>query len=158
MASPSGDNAVYPYDNSYYLPATAAHQSSGIFDISLSNIVGILRRRWIFLLLGSLIGLAVGLTVIATFVPTFYKSSVRILIDRSANRYLQANKIAEEPIPDDMETGSQVHVLSSESIVVPVVRSMNSANDPEFVGLPKTQATESNWGIKSAGESCHGLG
>ena len=156
MASPSGDNAVYPYDNSYYLPATAAHQSSGIFDISLSNIVGILRRRWIFLLLGSLIGLSVGLTIIATFVPTFYKSSVRILIDRSANRYLQAYKISEEPIPDEMETGSQVHVLSSESIVIPVVRSMQLANDPEFVGLPKTQATESNWGIKSLAKAAMG--
>jgi succinoglycan biosynthesis transport protein ExoP len=148
VASPSSDNAVYAYDNGYYPPATLAEQPGRIFDVSLSGIIGILRRRWLFLLLGSLLGLAVGLTVVTAFIPTFYKSSVRILIDRSANRYLQANKIAEEPAFDDMETGSQVHVLSSESIVLPVVRSMDLANDAEFVGAPKARGAESDWGIK----------
>lgn len=148
MASPNSDNAVLAYDNGYPYPATIQHESAGLFGVSLSNIFGILRRRWLFLLLGSLIGLGVGLTVIAAFVPTLYKSNVRILIDRSANRYLQANKIAEEPALDDMETGSQVHILSSESIIVPVVRSMKLAEDPEFVGVPKVRGAESDWGIK----------
>jgi succinoglycan biosynthesis transport protein ExoP len=47
---------------------------------------------------------------------------------------LQANKILELPALDDGETGSQVYVLSSESIILPIVRSMDLAHDPEFVG------------------------
>ena len=53
------------------------------------------------------------------------------------NRYLQTNKIIDEPTFDETEIGSQVYILSSDSVVVPVVRSMNLAHDGEFVGQPK---------------------
>jgi succinoglycan biosynthesis transport protein ExoP len=89
-----------------------------------------------------LIGTAVGVAYIV-LAPTLYKSAARILIDKSVSRYLQANKIAEELAFDDMETGSQIYVLTSESIVVPVVRSMNLASDPEFADEPKPRG----WGI-----------
>jgi len=69
--------------------------------------------------------------------PTLYKSSARILLDRSVTRYLQTNKIADDPTYDEAEIASQVYILSSESIAVPVVRSMNLAHDPEFVGAPR---------------------
>jgi succinoglycan biosynthesis transport protein ExoP len=46
-----------------------------------------------------------------------------------------------------MEIGSQVYVLSSESVVVPVVRTLNLARDPEFIGMPDARALESEWGI-----------
>ena len=52
------------------------------------------------------------------------------------NRYLQSNKIVDEPTFDETEIGSQVYILSSESIIIPVVRSMNLTRDPEFVGAP----------------------
>ena len=113
-------------------------------EINASNIIGILRRRWVFPLFGCLIGLAAGVAYIVS-VPTLYKSSARILIDRSSSRYLQLNKIADAPAFDDSETGSQVYILSSESIVVPVVRSMNLARDPEFVGQPKVHGAEGKW-------------
>ena len=75
--------------------------------------------------------------VYIAFVPTLYKGSARILIDTSMGRYLQTNKIIDAPSFDDTQIGSQVYILSSESIVVPVIRSMNLAQDPEFVGRPK---------------------
>jgi succinoglycan biosynthesis transport protein ExoP len=46
-----------------------------------------------------------------------------------------------------MDLGSQVYVLSSESIVVPVVRTLNLAHDPEFVGIARVSITESEWGL-----------
>jgi succinoglycan biosynthesis transport protein ExoP len=49
---------------------------------------------------------------------------------------LQTNKIVDDPTYDEAEIASQVYILSSESIVVPVVRSMNLAHDSEFVGQP----------------------
>ena len=38
------------------------------------------------------------------------------------NRYLQTNKIIDQPTFDQAELESQIHILSSESIVVPVIR------------------------------------
>ena len=71
------------------------------------------------------------------YIPTPYKSSARVLVDRSVSRYLQTNKIADQPTFDEGEIGSQVYVLSSDSVVVPVVQALGLAHDREFVGLPK---------------------
>jgi polysaccharide biosynthesis transport protein len=103
--------------------------------IGISDILRTLRRDWWFPVFGCLIGLTLAVSYIV-FVPTssLYKSSARILLDRSVNRYLQTKKIVDEPTFDDGEIGSQIYILSSESIVVPVVRSMNLAHDSEFVG------------------------
>jgi succinoglycan biosynthesis transport protein ExoP len=67
------------------------------------------------------------------------------MLDKNISRYLQANKILDEPPFDEMEIGSQIYVLTSESVVIPVVRSLNLAHDPEFVGIP--EASESEWSI-----------
>jgi succinoglycan biosynthesis transport protein ExoP len=56
---------------------------------------------------------------------------------------LQTNKIVDEPTFDDTEIASQVYILSSESIVVQVVRSMNLTRDPEFVGSPNARGAPS---------------
>jgi polysaccharide biosynthesis transport protein len=103
--------------------------------IGIRDILPILRRDWMFPLLGSFIGLALGLFYIST-IPPLYKTYARILVDRSMNRYLQTNKIVMEPFLDQAELESQVHILSSESIILPVVRSLNLASDREFVGPP----------------------
>jgi succinoglycan biosynthesis transport protein ExoP len=103
--------------------------------ISITGILGTLCRDWRFPLFGCLIGLTLGVSYVA-FVPTLYKSSARILLDRSVTRYLQTNKIVDDPTYDDAEIASQVYILSSESIAVPVVRSMNLAHDSEFAGPP----------------------
>jgi succinoglycan biosynthesis transport protein ExoP len=56
---------------------------------------------------------------------------------------LQNNKIVDEPTFDETEIASQVYILSSESIVVQVVRSMNLTRDPEFVGPPNARGSPS---------------
>jgi len=94
---------------------------------------------------GCLIGLAAA-TAYVLAVPTLYKSTARILIDKSANRFFQANKILDQPAFDDAETGSQIYVLSSESIILPIIRSMDLAHDPEFVGNFRDRGTQSFWG------------
>jgi succinoglycan biosynthesis transport protein ExoP len=100
--------------------------------IDIWDILRTLRRSWLFPFGGCLIGLIVGIGYI-TLVPPPYKSSARILIDRSVNRYLQSNKIADEPTLDEQEVGSQIYMLTSDSVVVPVVRAMKLVNDGEFV-------------------------
>src|SRR5215813_1543418 len=112
-----------------------AYTSSATPTIGISDIVSTLRRRWRLLALGCLIGLTAAVSFLV-YAPTLYRSTARILIDLSVNRYLQTNKIVDEPTFHQAELGSQVYVLSSESVVVPVIRSMNLAADSEFVGPP----------------------
>jgi succinoglycan biosynthesis transport protein ExoP len=110
--------------------------SGGRPSIGVTDIFETLRRAWRIPLYGFLIGLALA-AVLFVSIPTPYKSSARILVDRSVNRYLQANRIADQPTFDESEIGSQVYVLSSDSVVVPVVRSLGLAHDTELVGPPK---------------------
>lgn len=106
--------------------------------LSLSDVRWILRRGWMLPLIGGIVGLLLA-GVLLQFVPEVYKSSARILLDRSVNRYLQSNKIVDEPTLDDTDIGSQIYVLSSDSIIVPVIKSLDLTHDPEFVGRPKAE-------------------
>ena len=122
-------------NNDFPIQSQYTYVSSAGPAISARDILGTLRREWRFPLFGCLIGLTLGVCYVI-FVPTLYKSSARIMLDRSVTRYLQTNKIVDDPTFDEAEIASQVYILSSESIVVPVVRSMNLAHDSEFVGQP----------------------
>src|SRR5262245_62656123 len=79
--------------------------------IGVTDIFWILRRAWLYPVIGCLIGLAAAACYIA-LAPSVYKSTARILLDRSVNRYLQSNKIISEPTYDDTDVRSQIHVLS----------------------------------------------
>lgn len=111
------------------------YEASPKFSVVVREIFGIVRREWRFPLLGCLIGLIMAMGYIVTQ-PSLFTSSARILVDRSLNRYLQTNKIIDQPTLDQAELESQVHIMTSESIIVPVVRAMNLAHDSEFVGPP----------------------
>jgi polysaccharide biosynthesis transport protein len=112
-----------------------AYESGTTPAINIADILGTLRRGWRLVALGSLIGLMLAVAYVV-YAPALYKSTARILIDLSVNRYLQSNKIVDEPTFHQAEIGSQVYILSSESVIVPVVRSMNLTHDTEFVGSP----------------------
>ena len=131
-------NNDFPLQPEYtYISSAGPASSSAGPAISARDIVGTLRRAWRFPLFGCLIGLTLGVCYII-FVPTLYQSGARIMLDRSVTRYLQTNKIVDDPTSfDEAEIASQVYILSSESIAVLVVRSMNSTHDSEFVGPPK---------------------
>ena len=94
------------------------YPSNATPGFSIPDIFATLRRGWLFLALGCFVGLALAISYLV-FAPTLYKSSARLLIDLSVNRYLQINKIADEPTFHQVEIGSQVYILSSESVVVP---------------------------------------
>lgn len=119
------------YSDAAYPAGSSARPSIGVMDIFES-----LRRGWRFPLYGLLIGIALA-AVAYVYIPTPYKSSARVLVDRSVTRYLQTTKIADQPTFDEGEIGSQVYVLSSDSVIIPVVRALGLTQDREFVGLPK---------------------
>ena len=121
-------------DNDFSSQLGDAYNLSATPTIGVADILATLRRGWLFLALGCFVGLALAISYLV-FAATLYKSSARLLIDLSVNRYLQINKIVDEPTFHQVEIGSQVYILSSESVVVPVIRVMDLTHDSEFVGV-----------------------
>jgi succinoglycan biosynthesis transport protein ExoP len=111
----------------------AAHRAIGPAQPELADLLGIARRGWLFIVGGTVFGLICALMILSTIPPT-YKASSRIVFERTLPRYLQSNKVTNEPIIDDYDALGQTYVISSESILLQVVRSLSLASDPDFVG------------------------
>src|SRR5258705_1537631 len=93
-------NNNFPLQSEYtYVSSAGPAASSAGPAISARDILGTLRRAWRFPLFGCFIGLTLGVFYII-FVPTLFKSSFRIILDRSLTRYLQSNKKFDEPTHD----------------------------------------------------------
>jgi polysaccharide biosynthesis transport protein len=102
-------------------------------EVNITDSLWVLRRAWYIPVIGCLIGLTLGISY-AMMVPTPYKASAQILIDRGLNRFLQTNKVVDEPSFDDAEIATQIFILTSDSVIAPVVRSLKLTSDSEFVG------------------------
>ena len=114
-------------------------KSLGRVQPDIADLVGIARRGWFFIIAGAIVGLLCAYAVLSNLSPA-YKASSRIAFERTLSRYLQSNKITNEPLIEDADTLGQIYVISSESIVLPVVKALSSASDPGLVG---EQGTES---------------
>lgn len=117
----------------------AAHPAIGPVQPEVSDLVGIARRGWLFIVGGTIFGLVCALVVLSTM-PPVYKASARIAFERTLPRYMQANKVSNEPIIDEYDTLGQTYVISSENIILQAIRSLSLANDPDFVGRPDSQS------------------
>ena len=107
--------------------------SSGSVQPDIADLVGIARRGWLYIVAGTIIGLLAAYAVLSNLTPV-YKASSRIAFERTLSRYLQSNKITNEPLIDDYDTLGQIYVISSESVILRVVRALSLTTDPEFVG------------------------
>jgi succinoglycan biosynthesis transport protein ExoP len=121
--------ASVDYSASDELPQKA----TGRVQPDIADLVGIARRGWFFIIAGTIVGLLCAYAVLSNLTPV-YKASSRIAFERTLSRYLQSNKITNEPLIEDADTLGQIYVISSESIALPVVRALSLTNDPEFVG------------------------
>jgi polysaccharide biosynthesis transport protein len=98
--------------------------------VDIPDLIGILRRGWVKILVPTLLGLAGTMAYLASIEPTF-KATTRIVIERSGTRWAAA-RVNDGPGLDDADLWSQRHIIASESIVLPVVRALKLAEDPEF--------------------------
>jgi succinoglycan biosynthesis transport protein ExoP len=110
-----------------------ADRAIGPVQPEIADLLGIALRGWLFIVAGTAFGLICALMIIST-IPPIYKASSRIAFERTVPRYMQTNKVSNEPIIDDYDTLGQTYVISSESILLQVVRSLSLASDPDFVG------------------------
>jgi succinoglycan biosynthesis transport protein ExoP len=120
----------------------AAHPAIGPVQPEVSDLLGIARRGWLFIAAGTLFGLVCALLLLSTM-PPIYKAGSRIAFERTLPKYMQMNKVSNEPIIDDYDTLGQTYVISSESILLRTIRSLSLASDPEFVGGKESQTLSS---------------
>ncbi len=99
----------------------------------ISDVVGIARRGWLPIVAGTALGLVAALALLSLVSPK-YKANVDLVVERGLKRYLQSSKLIDEPAFDDSDIWSQIRIISSESIILPVIRSLNLTSDPEFGG------------------------
>src|SRR5882672_6752423 len=111
----------------------AAQPAIGPAQPEIADLLGIARRGWLFIVAGTIFGIICAFMILS-YIPPIYKASSRIVFERTLPRYLQTNKVTNEPVIEDYDTLGQSYVISSESIVLQVVRSLSLASDPDFVG------------------------
>jgi succinoglycan biosynthesis transport protein ExoP len=111
----------------------AAHPAIGPVQPEVSDLIGIARRGWLLIVGGAIFGLACAFAVLSTM-PPVYKASARIAFERTLPRYMQSNKVSNEPIMEDYDTLGQTYVISSENILLQVIKSLSLDTDPDFVG------------------------
>jgi len=104
----------------------------------IADLLGIVRRGWLSIVAGVILGLTCALIIVSIQAP-IYKASSRIAFERTTPRYMQTNKVTNEPIIDDYDALAQTYVISSENILLRVVRSLSLANDPDFAGGKDSQ-------------------
>jgi polysaccharide biosynthesis transport protein len=98
----------------------------------MADLLGIALRGWVFIAGGIALGLLCALVLLSAIPPT-YKATSRIVFERTMPRYMQTNKVTNEPIIEDYDTYGQTYVIASESNLLKVVRSLSLVNNPDFV-------------------------
>src|ERR1700742_5024164 len=95
----------------------------------IADVFGIALRGWFVILAGMAVGLLCAAMILSSISPV-YRASSRMVFERTLPRYMQTNKVSNEPIIEDYDTLGQTYVISSESILLEVIRSLSLANDP----------------------------
>ena len=109
------------------------HRTVGLAQPEIGDLLGIARRGWLVIASGLALGFLCAL-IIVSIIPPVYKATARIAFERTMPRYMQLNKVTNEPVIDDYDTLSQAYVITSESILSQVVKSLSLASAPDFAG------------------------
>ncbi len=122
-----------PYDTRPIVDEASRSEAAASVQFDVADMVGIVRRGWFYIVIGTLIGIGAAVAALSTM-PPLYKAEARLVFERTVAKYLQSNRVIDGPSVDDGDIWGQIYIISSESNLLPVVRSLGLANDPEFNG------------------------
>jgi len=105
-------------------------QSGGLHEM-LTFAVGFLRRQYQVIAFATALALAAGIIYLRV-TPPIFNASATVLIDRQKSSF-QQGLLTEAPV-DSSAVESQLEVLRSKAIAAGVIKSLQLASDPEFVG------------------------
>ena len=121
------------YDTRSIADESLAKETVLSAQLDMADMVGIVRRGWYYIVIGTLIGIGAAVALLSAMTP-LYTANTRIVFERTVAKYLQSNRVIDGPSVDDGDTWGQVYIVASEANVLPVVRSLGLADDPEFNG------------------------
>src|SRR5438045_1612680 len=94
----------------------AAHRANGPTQPETADLLGIVRRGWLLIVARTTLGLSCALLIIS-LIPPNYKASSRITFERTLSRYMQTNKVTNDPIIDGQSPRDlQFQVASARSL------------------------------------------
>jgi succinoglycan biosynthesis transport protein ExoP len=100
---------------------------------ALQTFLGFVRRQFAVILFVTLLALALGVIYTVTARPS-YTAQAQLLIDaRKVQVFQQQSVLGDNPI-DAAQVESQAEILKSENIAAAVIKNLDLAHDPEFVG------------------------
>ena len=121
------------YDTRSIVDGANRKEGSAPVQFDLADMVGSARRGWYYIIIGTLIGIGAAVGALSVMSP-LYTANTRIVFERTVAKYLQTNRVIEGPSVDDADIWGQIYIIASESNILPVVRSLGLASDPEFNG------------------------
>lgn len=122
-------------------PTSASDPSFSAAPPDPFDVLGIVKRGWPIWSLFLLLGAAASAGLVATM-PASYKATVTLVREGSANRYLQSQKVTDGPALGD-DSWIQLHIITSEAVLLPVIKKLNLTQDPEFGGAIGGQRDDS---------------
>jgi capsular exopolysaccharide synthesis family protein len=126
-----------------------------IDDVSLSDILDRLRRRW--RVIAGIVGFALAMTVVFLYVVTpMYSAKGQLLIDNRANQVTNMNSVVVGPTADINDVPNEVEILKSSILAALVVESLGLEHDPEFNPVLRAVKMEKEPVWQRAGEVIEG--
>src|SRR5579872_3173124 len=95
--------------------------------------IDFLRRRYPAIVFAIAIAIGLGLVYMITAAPKFTATATMIIDTKKAQLFGQQSIFSELPM-DSGAVESQVEILKSETVALAVIKKLNLADDPEFVG------------------------
>lgn len=89
-----------PYDTRPVADGAGTSKAASFFQFDLADMVGIVRRGWLCIFIGTLIGVSAAAAVLS-FMPPLYKAESRILFERAVGKHMKNNISTDGPSVDE---------------------------------------------------------
>src|ERR1700722_4839734 len=100
---------------------------------TFKSLVDFARRQYPVIVFAAAIAIALGLIYILTTPPSFTATTTMIIDSKKVQLFGQQSIFSDLPVDSSM-IESQVEIIRSETIALAVIKKLNLADDPDFVG------------------------
>jgi succinoglycan biosynthesis transport protein ExoP len=115
-------------DGTIHVPYSAQPSFTDLY----ATLIGFLRRQFVLVLWVVL--LTIGLAAVYLFTTTpLYSAQAKLMIDTGKIQVLKQSILGDDPF-NSATVDSQVEILKSENLALKIVKNLDLAEDPEFVG------------------------